>query len=113
MLAFNETTEAIRFYNNIGLDIMLLNVFVYWLELILLLSSMGSMTIYLVISKMNKRFHSMLRILMNLLCCGMLIASFFRLFMIPIRLLLVICYELPINHMVLLLRISPVLDLNL
>ncbi|RCN32448.1 hypothetical protein ANCCAN_15595 [Ancylostoma caninum] len=70
------------------MDMVLLNAFAYTLEIVFLLLSLIIMTTYLVVSRLNRRFHSMLRILMNFMCFGMLVNSIFRTFMVPVRLFL-------------------------
>ncbi|EYC27112.1 hypothetical protein Y032_0009g531 [Ancylostoma ceylanicum] len=58
---FNVTAETIRYSQNVGMDMVLLNAFAYALEIVFLLLSMLIMTVYLIISRLNRRFHSMLR----------------------------------------------------
>ncbi|KAL6728655.1 hypothetical protein Aduo_010406 [Ancylostoma duodenale] len=92
---FNLTAESIRYRQNVGIDMVLLNAFAYALEIVFLLLSLIIMTTYLVVSRLNRRFHSMLRILMNFMCFGMLVNSVFRTFMVPVRLFLGRDYGIP------------------
>ncbi|WKX99115.1 hypothetical protein Q1695_014191 [Nippostrongylus brasiliensis] len=83
----NLTAESLRYKYNIGTDMVVLNMCVYVLEMILLFLSVITVTVYLIISKLNRRFHNILRVLMNLMCFGMLFNTIFRLFLVPMRLL--------------------------